>query len=326
MQKLTIAEAKQRLRIQDLWHHLGLSGKPAKSCKCPFHDDHAHSFSVSTDGLLWNCFAGCGGGDAVNFLERALGLSAADACRELLRLGAGELPRASQTNRRSAGPLLPRAPRTVEPPAMHTGNECDHRTLAALRRVSIQAVDLAVRRGLIRFGVYQGQSAWLVCDSTRRNIQARRMDGRLWQQIGTKAWTLRGSNAGWPIGAKEATSFPFVALCEGGPDLLAAFHFICLEGRQDDCAAVAMLGAALRIPAEALPLFAGKSVRIFGHDDSTKLHAGARAVERWNVQLTGAGATVDAFSFAGLQKPDGTLAKDLNDLTDNRHELPSVLP
>ena len=95
--------------------------------------------------------------------------------------------------------------------------------------------------------------------------------------------------------------------------MLAAFHFICREGRQDECASVTMLGAALRIPAEALPLFAGKQVRIFGHDDSAKLHAGARAVERWNAQLTSAGAIVDAFSFAGLQKPDGTPAKDLND-------------
>jgi len=70
-----------------------------------------------------------------------------------------------------------------------------------------------------------------------------------------------------------------------------------------------MLGASQRIHADALPLFAGKRVRIFGHDDE----AGRGAVERWAAQLASVGGDVDAFSFNGLQQVDGQRVKDLND-------------
>ena len=70
-----------------------------------------------------------------------------------------------------------------------------------------------------------------------------------------------------------------------------------------------MLGASQRIHADALPMFAGKRVRIFGHDDE----AGRGAVERWAVQLATVGADVDAFTFAGLVQTDGQPVKDLND-------------
>jgi len=56
-------------------------------------------------------------------------------------------------------------------------------------------------------------------------------------------------------------------------------------------------------------MFAGKRVRIFGHDDS----AGRGAVERWAAQLATVGADVDAFTFAGLVQVDGQPVKDLND-------------
>ena len=70
-----------------------------------------------------------------------------------------------------------------------------------------------------------------------------------------------------------------------------------------------MLGASQRIHADALPMFTGKRVRIFGHDDE----AGRGAVERWAAQLASVGADVDAFSFAGLVQADGKPVKDLND-------------
>ncbi len=70
-----------------------------------------------------------------------------------------------------------------------------------------------------------------------------------------------------------------------------------------------MLGASQRIHADALPMFAGKRVRIFGHDDD----AGRGAVERWAAQLSLVGADVDAFRFAGLQQIGGKPVKDLND-------------
>jgi hypothetical protein len=58
-----------------------------------------------------------------------------------------------------------------------------------------------------------------------------------------------------------------------------------------------MLSAAYTIPADALPLFAGKRVRICAHDDET----GYRAASRWAAQLATHGADADAFSFAGVR-------------------------
>jgi hypothetical protein len=101
-----------------------------------------------------------------------------------------------------------------------------------------------------------------------------------------------------------------VALVEGAPDLLAALHFALAEGRRDHVAAVAMLGASLAIPDDALPLFTGKRVRIFPHLDD----AGQDAAARWERELVDAGAEVDCFSLANVRKVDGSAVKDLNDL------------
>jgi hypothetical protein len=195
-----------------------------------------------------------------------------------------------------------------------------------LRGLSLEGVKLASERGLRRFGTYRGALAWFILDASQRVAQARRLDGRNWF-ADVKALNLPGSQAAWPVGILEAKSFPLVALCEGGPDLLATFHFILREQRQHDCAPVAMLGASPPIHTAALPLFAGKRVRIFGHDDA----AGARAVDRWAAQLAAIGADVDAFSFTGFWRTDGQPVKDLNDLLrvhpdDERQLAPAILP
>jgi len=102
-----------------------------------------------------------------------------------------------------------------------------------------------------------------------------------------------------------------MALVEGGPDLLAAFHFAHCEGRQDHVAPVAMLGASLSIPGDALSCFVGKRVRIFPHLDD----AGQDAAARWEGQLVAAGAVVDCFALTSIRKADGSAVTDLNDLS-----------
>ena len=125
-------------------------------------------------------------------------------------------------------------------------------------------------------------------------------------------------SAAWPIGIREAADFPSIALCEGGPDFLAAHYFALFEQashhakRDVQSAPVAVLGAANAIHGDSLPLFAGKRVRIFCHADE----AGKKAAGRWAEQLGSVGATVDAFDFAGLVRADGQPAKDLNDCLD----------
>lgn len=193
--------------------------------------------------------------------------------------------------------------------------------LAELRTVSFEGVRLIAERGLLHFAAWKDSRAWVVSDGERVNAQARRMDGQPWPGIGAKAQTLPGSCAAWPIGARESQPFPFVLLCEGGPDLLAAHHFIYAHKREANTAAVAILGASNSIPPDALPLFAGKRVRILAHADE----AGRTAAARWAAQLESVGATVDAADFTGLLMADGAPVKDLNDCTRLRPEDQSQL-
>ena len=183
--------------------------------------------------------------------------------------------------------------------------------IVATRDLSTEAVALAVDRGLLFCTDWKERRAWIVTDSTRINAQARRLDGERWKEIDAKAWTLPGSFASWPIGLREAKAFPGIALVEGGPDLLAAFHFLWLAGRSDSIAPVAILGAQNRILKDALPYFQGKTVRIFEHNDADG--TGPVAARRWAAQLKPAGAVVDGFSFAGLTQADGSPVNDLND-------------
>ncbi len=209
--------------------------------------------------------------------------------------------------------------------AMGTGNPSMHTILAALRGVSIAAVSIAVERGLVRFGRWRGCQAWFVLDASQKIAQARRMDGCAWSSHGqgsqrpasharfkVKALNLPGSQARWPVGIMEARDFPCLALCEGGPDLLAAFHLVIEHRRLTDCAPVAMLGASVPIHRDALRFFAGKRVRIFAHADE----AGTNAVNRWACQLASVSADVDAFSFHGLTQRNGQPVKDLNNLVN----------
>jgi len=304
-----IQDAKARVNIRDLWRHFGFEGEPQNSCRCPFHEDRNPSFSISGNGQLWNCFGGCGGGDAVTFLERAGNLSNTEACRQIVELAGGSRIQTQPLKQCHADYEKP-----VVLPNMHAGDSKQLHALAQLRRLSYEAVALANDRGLLRFGSWKNRDAWFVTDQVGRTCQARRIDGKPWEEIkNKKAWTIcQKGDARWPIGITESANYPGIALVEGGPDLLAAFHFIHCESKQKKCSPVAILGASNKIHPEALSMFDGKYVRIFGHADE----AGELAVNNWFDQLKQAGATVDAFRFNGLRRTDESAVGDLNDLTD----------
>lgn len=309
----TLADAKARLNIYALWIHFNYPGTPAASCRCPWREDNKPSFSVNADGTLWNDFSTGDAGDAVDFFQRASGLSQKDACRKFIELAGGRIivtPRAARPQCRQADAK----PKPVFPD-FTKGTPADIQHLASLRRIPREGLEWASERGLLWFATLKDCPAWIITDTVRVNAQARRMDGQVWEHIGAKAWTLPGSWAAWPIGITEAQPFAAIALCEGGPDMLAG-HYLALweqathhAKRDVQCSPVAMLGATQRIHADALPMFAGKRVRIFGHDDE----AGRGAVNAWAAQLATVGAEVDAFSFAGLRQADGKPVKDLND-------------
>ena len=332
---MNLAEAKQRLPIDALWTHFNFAGKPGKSCRCPLHDDRSDSFSVNADGTLFNCFAGCGGGDSVDFYALAIGLPHKEACRAFIALAGGSpvpstprppRPKAEEVekakaNQRRNWPLF-ESPVTGEDDAPKHAMPL----LAKLRHVSLEGVQLMAERGLLWFAAWKDSPAWIVTDSARLNSQARRMDGKPWPGIGAKAQTLPGSRAAWPVGAREAQPFRVVLLCEGVPDLLAAHHLIHAHGRQADTAAVCILGASNSIPEDALQLLAGKTIRIMTHTDE----AGRAAEVRWTKQLETVRATVDAVSFYGLLMTDGSPVKDLNDCTriapNQTNELFNLIP
>ena len=310
----TLADAKTRVNIHALWNHFGFAGDSRKNpCLSPFRVDRKPSFSVNADGTLWNDFATGEAGDAVDFFQRASGLPQKDACRKFIELAGGHFTPAPRA-------ACPRPVETKPKPAFpdfRRGTAEDLQHLADLRKIGRKGIEFASERGLLWFATLKDLPAWIITDTARVNAQARRMDGQGWNHLEgcPKAYTLPGSWASWPIGIIEAKDFPAIALCEGTPDLLAAHYLALWEQaahhvkRDVKCVPVAMLGASQRIHADALPMFTGKRVRIFGHDDE----AGRGAVERWAVQLASVGADVDAFSFAGLHQGDGKPVKDLND-------------
>ena len=318
---MNIAEAKARLTVHQLWRHFGFEGEPSKSCRCPFHEDRTKSCSIfkGADGLdAWNCFAGCGGGDAVDFFALASRLPHAEACRSFIALAGGSpvacAPRsprpktadvdAEKAEQRKTWPLF-------EDPLVGSENAAMRAALVELRIVSYQGVRLMSERGLLWFAEWKDLPAWIVTDSERVNAQARRLDGQKWEGIDAKAQTLPGSRATWLIGVKESQFARVILLIAGGPDLLAAHHFIHAHKREADTAAVAMMGESLAIATDALPLFAGKRVRIMAHADE----AGRIAAQKWAEQLASVRATVDAADFTGLLMADGSPVKDLNDCT-----------
>jgi hypothetical protein len=301
---MTITAAKEAVRIDDLWSRYGFDGSPTRSCRSPFRDERNASFSVFAGGCAWRDFGTGECGDTVTFIERAEGVSNAEACKKIIAYAGGD----------SARPTPPRITRKKKrgKPALPT--LCDsknhHAKLADLRSVSPQAVDICVERGLVGFGEWKGKQAWLVTDQTKRNAQARRLDGKPWNEIEAKAWTLPKSEAAWPIGLEESLPYPIVLLVEGGPDLLAAAHFIYCENRESEAAPVAILGAGHRLKQEALIALAGKTIRIFSHADKS----GYSSTKRWADQLRSVDAKVDAVSCEGLRKTDESPVGDLNDL------------
>ncbi|MDO9540999.1 MAG: CHC2 zinc finger domain-containing protein [Kiritimatiellia bacterium] len=322
----TLAQAKDRLTVADMGTMLFPDWQPGKICRSPFRKDRKPSFSVFDDGRRWRDFGTGEHGDGIDFLARARGLSNTDAVKEFLRLaGVGGTRDAVHI-----GAIIPCGMKRIEsahkaddhrkpvlPDDLRPGGYAELSLLAKLRNFSIEALTLATERGLLWFATIQdGDSritGWIITDQDRRNAQARRLDGLTWQSLPghPKAKTLPGSQAAWPIGLNKARSYPCMALVEGGPDLLAAFHFVHCESRQDHVVPVAMLGASLSILDDALPYFTGKRVRIFPHLDV----AGQDAAARWEGQLVAAGAEVDCFALTSIRKADGSAVKDLNDLS-----------
>ena len=306
--------AKERLSIPALWQLLNLPGKPGKSCRSPFREDRSESFSVFEDGRRWKDFSTGEGGDVADFLAAASGSSPEEGAKRLIQM-AGTLPPERTNEPRKTvcshdAADSERERKRATWPSFDCITDEELETIAALRGLSPEGVRFAAWDGILYCADSREGRAWIITDRTGRNAQARRMDGKPWERIGAKARTLPGAAASWPIGLPVlAPEFSCVALCEGGPDLLAAYCAARWLGLQDIVVPASMLGASNRIPDDALRHFTGKRVRIFAHDDEP----GQAAAARWAEQIAGTGAEVDGYSFAGLMQADGSPVADLND-------------
>jgi AAA domain/CHC2 zinc finger len=89
---VTIDEAKKVLPLPTLLHREGLGDHAKKSALCPFHDDDSNSFSVYKNDsgyFRWKCFAGCGRGDEIDFLEKRRAISRTDATKLFIEMAGG---------------------------------------------------------------------------------------------------------------------------------------------------------------------------------------------------------------------------------------------
>lgn len=191
--------------------------------------------------------------------------------------------------------------------------------------------------------------SYVVTDGERWNLNFRRLDGLEYTKGGEPAGKSRRQGKGaWPVGVLEMGERANVLICEGETDVLAAYHFLYGFGGAallEKVAVVGIMGSSNSIASHVLHHFRGKRVRIMIDADAAKplkkaLDSGrgaplARpfceetglpfcppdwrvaslaAAERWQAQLTAAGAVVQTFSLYGLWRADGKRVGDLNDL------------
>ncbi len=306
-------EIRNAYPVQAAWLDEGFP-KPRswRNCNSPFRDDSHPSFSVFDDGRKWKDHGTNDSGDVFDFIAKA-NYCEFKKSHEIILTRLGRVKWAGKKVQRQ--PSMDRKPLRLPP--MHPGTLSDINTLALSRNLSIESVTWASDYRLLSFTHLQDNGgsyrAYVLTDSSRRNAQARRLDGECWQYVPSKpkVKTLPGSEASWPIGAANIGDKSHVVFCEGGPDFLTAIHFARNEGKEMDVAPVFMAGAALNIHPEALKLFKGKKIKIFQHLDDV----GIKAALKWSNQLYSAGASeVTGFDFNGLTQSNGKPVRDLNDL------------
>lgn len=299
------------------------------SIRCPAHEDKSPSLSVrppSTGGWIRvHCFAGCDRHDVLT--AGGVELHELGPKREFRPFNIIS-PKGKRMHCASSTSITQPTPRIeVEPwkepdrleskrkwPVFKVPRDGELTAISKLRNIPVEALQVAVQRGILRVIVQEGGRAvyWVVTDTDLHVAQKRSFDG---SKIPTgsgseKSLNLLGSATSWPVGlAALRSEHRSVLLVEGGPDLLAAFEFIRREEREADAHAIAMLGAKARIHTSLLHRFEGKSVRIIQHSDE----AGGRAAEEWGNQLIEVADCVEVLDFGHLLKSDGSKLKDLND-------------
>jgi hypothetical protein len=228
-------------------------------------------------------------------------------------------------------PSLPRTQNTQAPHArpdlsrLRKATRVEIEQIAKTRGINPRAVQRAQDLGTLRVGEVCRYLSWVLLDSSKLCAEARRLNRKPYPAITSgkiqlserKAHTLGGSRKDWPVGiipaAEYRKSVEAILLVEGGPDYLAALHFI-LEQRKKGVLPVAILGRGqgLRgLHPDSLEHFRSRRVRIVPHDDPDG--GSYQSALGWAKQLRHAGAEVDFFQLKNLRTVDSRMVKDLND-------------
>lgn len=327
--KSIILDLRTRCPLPVLMRRMGLAKHSKPLCRSPFREDAKPSWGIfQRDGRwFWKDFATGEFGDEIDFIIRARELHNRKQARTVAvafwnRVADG-VDTAGANNDPSGGASRSK-PNCV---GFGAGNPDQIAQLAALRDISAGALELASRNGILVFGLHSGHEVFGVTDTSGNALEVRRLDGQAFPAGGAigerKSHSIKASSKSWPVGLANLGERKTVLLVEELPDLLAAFEVILTEDAQHWAAPVGMLSASARISDEALPMFAGKCVRVVPHLDSP----GGAGAERWIDQLSTVGATVEVVRLECSSKPDGSTIKDLNDyLPVYRAEKAAGLP
>ena len=187
--------------------------------------------------------------------------------------------------------------------------------LTAKLAISPQAVEEAIRRGLLSFVKHRNSPCWRFGDS--RNGSFRRIDGAPFRIKGecVKAEAETRGNA-WHqlIGLDDVFKNDrgeILLTPEGSKDALAALHFAAAEDKLLEMGVVAALGSAVKPTPDDIEKFRGRRIRIFPDVDP----AGQNAAARIGQTIATLAAEVQIFDLARLYRDDGQPVKDLFDVT-----------
>lgn len=324
--KLTIDEAKARLRLPELCRLLNMPGeipeRDGQLARCIWPERHKHgdarkSFNFHQGLTRYRCF-GCGAaGDGPDLISETQGIPPEEALKKFLALAGdehGELsPATGARVHRAEPPSLAdewgdsdeKRTKRKAWPCLLCGTDSALAAVALLRALKPETMRDAQSMGWLRFCELAQSKAWVLRSQCGRIAQARKLDGAMWRrgEHEFKSWSLPGSCAAVPLGWETVTNDTHVVgIAEGGPDFLAIYQTI-MEQNREDCGLLGFLGASVRIAAPVVERLRGRRVRVFAHADE----AGRRAAAEWSLQLTDAGCECDAFDFAAFG------VKDCND-------------
>lgn len=141
----------------------------------------------------------------------------------------------------------------------------------------MDALNLAIERGILRFGKRGEGRTWLIRDFEGWAVSVRPLKEARWKN-GQKVELERHSRGDHMIGRSHVPEAELVFVCEGGPDLLAA-HAVILRLEAEGMASRELVAAVAMLSAGAMPsnrsceAMRDKDVIIWAHSDLQGLNA-----------------------------------------------------